>query len=288
MSRYDYDEYEKLESSGKFRSGAGRPSYKGYFHLDDDLDSAIVRFAYSSPKEFDIVSYHRVKSGDRNIKVSCLRSPVDEIDLCPLCAAEEKLSTKFFVKVIEYNKDEDGKIVAEGKIWETRPAFRKKLKTLADEYGTLSDIIFKIVRHGAKGSTSTDYDIIPASPKIYKDELYPYDENIFKDYQVVGRGGAVRVKTYEDMVAFLETGDFPAPKQAETAERHQSRNLEQLEISKEEEEALLGKEEDTPTLDEKAEEERPSTSVRRTPTRTPVKTDTTETETYTRPRRYTL
>jgi len=293
MSRFDYDEYEKLESSGKLRTGAGRPSYKGYFHLDNDLDSAIVRFAYSSPKEFDIVSYHRVKSGDRNIKVSCLRTPVDEIEKCPLCEAEEKLSTKFFIKVIEYTKDEDGKVVATGKIWETRPSFRKKLKTLVDEYGTLSDFIFKVIRHGAKGDTKTDYDIIPASPKIYKDELYPYDESIFKDYSVVGRGGAIRLKSFEDMVTFLEEGDFPAPKS--TVEKSESKNLEGLELSEEEEEALLGKEEkpveetveDEQPVEE--EEEVPPTPVRRTGVVRPgtVPVDTPK-EGFARPKRYNL
>lgn len=300
MSRFDYDEYEKLESSGKLGKGNGgsKTTYLRYFSLENDLDSAIVRFPYTSTKEFDIVMYHRVKSGDRKLKVTCLRTPTDDICKCPLCEAEEKLITKFFVKVIEYEKDDEGNIVATPKIWETRTAFRKKLKTLIDEYGDLTEFLFKVIRHGAKGDNKTDYDIIPASPKIYKDELYPYDESLFKDYNVVGRGGAVRAKTAEDMKVFLENGEFPAPKSTKTESDSNLKdmgngvkgaNLEQLEGEDFEDTDEAPKVEDRPfeEVEEEAVEE-PAPRVTR-PGRVVPQEDEEETpRTFTRPKRYQL
>lgn len=187
----------------------------GFFKLDNDGDEALVRFAYNSPNEFDIADIHRSKDKNgfwRNI--SCLRTPNEPLENCPLCAAKESLKTRFFVKLIQYTKDENGKVIVTPKVWERPSGFIKEVKNLITEYGDLKDIVFKIKRNGAKfnakGEPNTDvtYSIMYQPPHIYKEELgYIKDFSAFDNFDVSKHSYAVR--TADEIKAFLETGEFP-------------------------------------------------------------------------------
>ena len=89
MAKYSYDTYEDLRKSNQQQSRQPKERKVGYFKINDG-EEAIVRFNYSSPKEFDIVTIHNIKVGDRFRKVSCLRVDGREpLDNCPLCAKGE-------------------------------------------------------------------------------------------------------------------------------------------------------------------------------------------------------
>lgn len=211
MANFSYEDYEKKSSS------AGTTDFKvGYFGLKDDGDEAIVRFNYSSVKDFNIVTVHNIKTTNKEGKefykrVSCLRGVNDPMDKCPLCARgsklESKLALKLYVKLIEYVKTDDGRITPKAKVWERPASFAGDLKTYLDEYGDLSDFIFKIKRRGVRGSLQTTYDIIPTRPEIYKPEIYVKDFSDFNDFKLAGSN--YLVKTAEEMNIHINTGAFP-------------------------------------------------------------------------------
>ena len=195
-----------------------------FFSLKEDWDVAIVRFAYPSEepqKEFDVVTSHKVEELNPTTKktmyrtISCLRTPYAPISDCPFCEAKIPLSTRFFVKLYEYTIAEDGSVVSHAKVWDRPIGFASTLMTLFNEYGT--DNVFKIVRHGKRGDTSTTYDILLVSPKIYNPEVYKLpEEDIFKNYDLSKK--FYSVKTREDMQYFCEHKQFPQNYKSETVE----------------------------------------------------------------------
>lgn len=210
--------YTDWSESRNKKSTASKKDFKvGYFKsLKDDGDEVIVRFAYESVKEFNLQTVHKVKVGDKFRTVACLG------DGCPLCASGDKVRTKFYVKIVEYIKDENGKVFPKSVIWERPANFSKKIisaYTQAVEMGvypttsTIGDVVFKIKRNGAKGSMDTDYDVIPANPNIFKADVYVKNFEDFADLDLAHHSYMVR--TAEEVSTFVETGDFPVIEKTE-------------------------------------------------------------------------
>ena len=184
----------------------------GFLSLRDDGDEAIVRFLCDSTDDFDIHVVHPVNVDGRTREVNCLRDPHDALDVCPLCKSGANIQQKFFIRMIQYIKNDAGQIIPKPVVWERSLAYAKTLKSYLDNYGPLSDIICKIIRHGKKGDTNTKYEIVPnLSKQIYRDDLYPKVANIFGDYSVIGR--IVLNKNAEEINTFLATGKFPMRQQ---------------------------------------------------------------------------
>lgn len=190
---------------------AGDSSRVSFFSLPKDGDEAIVRFLHNDVSDFVILTRHDVGQGKQYRTVNCLRTPRDPIDACPFCASNINLKQSFYIHLLQYSKDENGNIVVSPKVWERSTAFATKLKGYIDNYGPLSDIMCKIVRHGT--GLQTEYEIIPnLNKQIYRDDLYPLMPELFDGYTIVGN--AVMDKSAEDMRVFLQTGAFPElPKQ---------------------------------------------------------------------------
>lgn len=210
MSVYSYESF--LMNKAEKESAKSTPKFQkvGYFGLKNDGDTALVRFAYKSPAEFNIVTVHTVEVDGRYKRVSCLReSGTDAVSKCPLCEAGEKLFSKFYVKLIEYTKDEEGKVVATPKVWERPAGFARVLDSLCEEYGgELSEHVFKIKRRGAKGDMSTTYDVMYANPELYKESIgYVRDFSAFENFDLSKH--SYYVKSFEEISEFLETGKFP-------------------------------------------------------------------------------
>jgi cytochrome c556 len=204
MSTYNYDAYINKEKTNSFE----KKDYKvGYFSLKNDGDEAIVKFPYSSPEEFDMATVHKIQVKDKYRTISCLRNGHEPIDKCPLCANGEKLLTKFYVKLVEYTKDETGKVIAKAKVWERPAGFTATIKSLIDEYGDLKDQIFKIKRTGT--GLDTRYNVFFANPAIYKKEL-GYTNDALKDFDDLQLNHhSYMERSKEDIEVFLKTGDFP-------------------------------------------------------------------------------
>lgn len=208
MARISFE--AALESENNRNSN---PNSVEFFTLKNDGDEAIVRIMHDSTADFDIMSCHNVKVGDKYRKVNCIRDPREPIDNCPLCANNAPIQQRFFIHMIQYDKDAQGNVTPKGVVWErTAGEYGTKLKTLIESYGPLSDCIFKIKRNGKAGDMGTTYEIMYAPPTIYRPDLYPKVPEIFANYSACGT--VVIDRPYEDIVQFVATGAFPEKPQA--------------------------------------------------------------------------
>jgi len=202
------------QASEVMNSFNGDGNSVGFFTLRDDGDEAVVRFMHDNTSTFDIVACHSINIDGKYRKVNCIRDPREPLDRCPFCNNGIKIENRFFIHLIQYDKDQNGNIVASAKIWERSLAYAKQLANLIQEYGPLSDCIFKVRRDGAKGSMDTKYQIMFASPQVYRPDLYPKRPELFENYKTIG--GIVMDRTFEEMSEFLSTGKFPERKQQQS------------------------------------------------------------------------
>lgn len=200
MAQFNYAEYLEKEPVTQQRD------FVQFFGIKPDSE-AIVRFAYSSNDEYELRTVHEVQINGKYNRVHCLRTPWEPVDKCPLCKAENRPQTRFFVRLIEYVKDETGNIKAVAKVWDRPASFAKTLTSYLQEYGDLGQVVFKVKRRGS--GLDTTYEIMYASPHIYKDEIYVPDFSGFKDFDLDKM--IARTKTAEEMMTYITTGAFPQP-----------------------------------------------------------------------------
>lgn len=179
----------------------------GFFSLKNDGDEAVVRIMHDDISSFDLVTTHPIQIGNKYRRVNCIRDPREPMDNCPLCKSGVKVQQRFYIHLIQYIKDEKGNIIPQAKIWERSASYAVTIKNLLDEYGPLSDCIFKIRRNGEAGSMNTTYSILFGNPQVYRPEFYPKDNSLFEGYSVVG--SAVLDKNFDEIAEFLSTGEFP-------------------------------------------------------------------------------
>ena len=199
-----------LEAVEQFSNNQINQNSVGFFGLKDDGEESIVRFFVNDINDIDILTLHDVNVNGKYTKISCNRESLnDNPNACALCAAGQKMSQKAFIKMLSYSKLPTGEVVAKPCVWERGTNYAVKLREYLNNYGPLSDIICKVVRHGAKGDLKTTYEIIPNLNKsIYPDTTYVKDFSAFENYHVIGT--IVKEKTNEEMVTYLQTGQFPA------------------------------------------------------------------------------
>lgn len=218
MAKVNFNNLDEAELNGGNNSGNGNDV--GFFTLKNDNDEAVVRFMCDSTDDFEILTVHDVQIGQRYRKVNCIRDPREPLDNCPLCKNGTRISNRFFIKLIQYNRVTDPttgvqSIVPQAMIWERSTAYAKTLKSYLDNYGPLSDIICKIIRHGKAGDMQTTYEIVPnLSKTVFPDEVYVKDPTIFGNFEAFGT--IVMDRTYEEMAHFVATGEFPAKPQTQT------------------------------------------------------------------------
>ncbi len=219
MGKISFNDLDAAVAATSSNEGSG--SDIGFFTLKNDGDEAVVRFMCDSVDDFDIQMVHNITLGNKYRKVACLRDPRDPIDNCPMCAAGIQLTTRFFIRLISYNKVADPQtgnvmIVPKAMVWERATSYAKTLKSYLDNYGPLSDVICKIIRHGAAGDMKTTYEIVPnLSKQIYRDDIYVKDPSLFGTFETIG--SIVMKKDYKEMTTFIATGSFPEkPKESTT------------------------------------------------------------------------
>ena len=212
MAKVNFNNLDEAELNGGNNTGNGNDV--GFFTLKNDNDEAVVRFMCDSTDDFEILTVHDVQIGQRYRKVNCIRDPREPLDNCPLCKNGTRISNRFFIKLIQYNRVTDPNtgvqsIVPQAMIWERSTAYAKTLKSYLDNYGPLSDIICKIIRHGKAGDMQTTYEIVPnLSKTVFPDEVYVKDPSIFGTFEAFGT--IVMDRTYDEMAHFVATGEFPA------------------------------------------------------------------------------
>ncbi len=219
MAKVNFNNLDEETLSGN--SGTGGNDV-GFFTLKNDNDEAIVRFMCDSTDEFEILTVHDIQLGQRFRKVNCIRDPREPLDNCPLCKNGAKISNRFFIKLIQYDKVADPHtgattIVPKAMIWERSTAYAKTLKSYLDNYGPLSDVICKIIRHGKAGDMQTTYEIVPnLSKAVYKDEIFVKDPSLFGEFEAFGT--IVMDKNFEELSHFVVTGQFPERQTAPQAD----------------------------------------------------------------------
>jgi len=221
MAMFSYEDYEKQQKQQANGFNNTERSKVGYFNsLKNDKDEAIVRFNYSSSKEFNLLKVHTVKVGDNYRFISCLRAHgLEPLDNCPLCLAGEKIQSKMFVKLLEYVKDEQGNIELKPKIWARPVSFSNQLKAYLEEYGDLRNIVFKIKRNGAKGDMQTTYDLIVPNQTIYNENIYKKDFSAFDDFDL--KYHSYYDLTYNEIENYMKTGQIVK----ETSENTNTNNV---------------------------------------------------------------
>lgn len=209
--------YEQINQESTYS-----PNNVGFFFLQNDGEEAIVRFAHDSIMDFDIQTVHNVTVNGKYRNVSCLRDPHEPLEKCPFCANGFKLNQRFYIHLVQYSMDSAGNIVAEPKVWERSVQYANTLKSYIDNYGPLSDLICKIIRHGAKGDMKTTYEIVPnLSKQLYPDNIYVKDMSAFEGYTSLGT--VVMDKSYDDCLQYVNTKAFPqAPVQQQAAAPQQN------------------------------------------------------------------
>lgn len=209
MAQISFDVASQMEAD---RAQSSNNNAFDFFTLRNDGDEAIVRFAYNDTSTFKIYTVHDVEletGGQRkNRKVSCLRNPHDPINMCPLCSSGMSSRNVFLIEMIQYVTDpQTNAIIPKPFIWERSMSYAARLKSLLDEYGPLTDCIFKIKRCGAAGSRDTTYEIYYGSPKMYPDEIYLKDFSGLSNLNLLGT--VVLDKNYDEIDYYLNTGRFP-------------------------------------------------------------------------------
>jgi len=221
ISREDYLKMQEDKPAKKTNGNFEGPRSLWNFKLKNDGDESIVRFFYSDPSQFEVLTVHPGTSADHFKKINCINDLRNGVTDCPLCAAGVKLQSRFYVKLLEYVRNEDGSITPYARIWDRPAKFMDTLANLITEYGDISDCVFKIKRRGAAGDMQTDYDIMFGNPQVYNSQLYPKDFSAFEGYDLIGTNVLNKTKTELEVIAreitgFSNIGKTEAPNQTFT------------------------------------------------------------------------
>lgn len=199
---------------------------RGFFRLENDKDVASVRFMYRTLEEVDedVLSVHRIKVGDQDRYVNCLREgPNDPESDCPFCAAGWGRTVRLFLQVAEvtdFDKKTKEDIAWEAKVFDRGPNFAKKISSIFERAkGDICGTMYEIERQGKKGDTSTDYGIFAIETDGLKIDDLPARKSIL--------GSVVLDKTFEEMDAFVQTDQFPGEGEAEDDEPVRRRGKEE-------------------------------------------------------------
>lgn len=209
--------FNELQSMNNERAASSE--LPGFFTLSGDGDEAIVRFMHDSTDSFDIISTHSITLNGKFRNVNCIRNPKEPLDKCPLCERGDRLNNRIYIHLVEYVVDPStNQVIPKLRIWERSLAYAQTLKNYLDNYGPLSDMICKIIRHGARGSMQTTYEIVPnLNKQIYPDNIYVKPVGAFENYTALGT--AVLNKSYADLQSFVQTGSFPENRADDSAVR---------------------------------------------------------------------
>lgn len=273
MAQFSYESYSAQQAARRSNAGTGGSKTQSSTRfvnewLKNDGDSVVVRFPYHSMDDIKFETTHTVTfPGERfGKRVRC------EGDNCPLCKQGVKVDVRFFVKAIVYVTDPTtGGVTLVPAIWDRPAAFADiDLKNLMQDYGDLTESLFKIKRNGAGLDTRYTISII-TNKAVYNPSVYKVDFTGLDDIDPV----RILTKSVDQYMKALNP----------EAETTKSSNLEKVIATPEEDAAVekaLGMTQDTTTR---------STTVTTEDVRRPVTQPASTTEdvpTTNKPKRYTF
>ncbi|MGM9543555.1 MAG: hypothetical protein ACI3T9_01095 [Romboutsia timonensis] len=192
------------EQAATFPTNTGGTSF---LSLQNDKDSAIVRFAYNTVNDILTDSTHDAKNSEGKFRqIDCLRHSKDEPEsVCPLCASGSPIKKSVFLNV-------RNEATGEMQIWQRSEAFfLKQLKPIFDEVTQggrypLCSVPIKIIRNGAKGDNKTTYLLLPQQGDNMTLDQFP--EEI-----VPQEKGMIKVFTFNQLQNYVNTGIYPEENQ---------------------------------------------------------------------------
>ena len=102
-------------------------------------------------------------------------------------------------------------------VWERPAGFSRELANKLMIAEDLRNTLVLITRNGKAGDMQTTYEIVPNLNKtVYKDEIYVKDANLFGDFTAFGT--IVMDKTYDEIMQFQMTGQFPVREKKQEAQ----------------------------------------------------------------------
>lgn len=184
----------------------------GYFSLKNDKDVARVRFLFEDIQDIQGYAVHEVEIDGKKRYVNCLREYGMPVDACPFCAAGKYVTAKYFIPL--YNIDDD-----RIQTWERGKKFGAKISSLCARYPHLVSHTFEIERNGKTGDTQTTYEIYETGQDA---------DVTLDDFNVESPLGTIILdKTPDEMVEFLETGDFSDAGSADATPRRREHAVEE-------------------------------------------------------------
>ena len=167
-----YQEHLAKQQARQAASGDVKIHFMNEF-LKEDGDTAIIRFPYKSMDDIIYTATHNVPmpGAPYGRRIRCTETPD-----CELCAKGIKVDERVFVKFLTYTIDEtSGEVVLNCTVWDRPAAFADlDLKGLMEEYGDLTQCLFKIKRAGA--GKNTRYSILPVvNPVVYNPAIKDID-----------------------------------------------------------------------------------------------------------------
>ena len=175
MASFNYDAYAAQQEARKStnpNSGLGPEVRFVSDFLKNDGDVIVVRFPYHSMADLVFETTHAITFPGKRFpsRVRC------EGDNCPFCAQGIKMDIRFFVKMLVYGIDETtSEVRIFNGIWDRPSAFADiDIKNLMQEYGDISNYLFKIKRNGT--GTATRYTMsIVMNNTVYNPAVYKAD-----------------------------------------------------------------------------------------------------------------
>lgn len=216
MAQFTYQEYENTTSAS---SGHGAPQI-GFFKLGPN-EEALVRFNIHSVSDLQFAQIHKPYFGKKfdgvangYAGISCLNGVGDfSAAKCPFCAAAAtgdqtvaKAEKKVYVQMKVSYKDPSSGSWAQpvSAVWERPAGFARELATKIQNYGDLTQVMFKITRVG--GGKETKYSLDYAVPTIFKPEMISTDFSEFATFKL--NAGVLYEKSYDEMARFVRTRSF--------------------------------------------------------------------------------
>ena len=216
---FSYEDYQKKSAAAQ--NSESLPKV-GFFKLNKDGDSCLVRFNIRSTADFKMAKVHKPVFGRKYeglsnpyAGIACHNELGGDANACPLCAAVAaghpvigKAENVIFVEMLVAYKDPATGMFAEPVpvVWERKGSYSRELVAKLQSYGDLSQQLFIMTRIGS--GKDTRYNLDYAVPAIYKPEMIPADFSAFENFKV--NKHSFWEKTVEEINEYLRTGTFPA------------------------------------------------------------------------------
>lgn len=126
----------------KFEEKSGKV---GWFKLETDGDSALVRFLNTNVDDLEVYEVHKVEIDGYTKAIRC------KGENCPMCLAGNRSQLRVWLPL--ENLDNDGVV----EMWERGKNDIQAIIGLIDENGNLNERDYKIKRTGRKGDKKTTY-----------------------------------------------------------------------------------------------------------------------------------